>query len=160
MRRARLRRSTKDADRADITRALKDLDIVDLNEHIRLDSATTLLFQEQLRKDSLFLAECGIIDYSLLLGIHNVEGQLPPEPKPVYGRFVPFWQRNWGGLLSEDRTQVYYMGVIDILIQWVRRGALTRSFNARKFGELAFKTVFKDGKGVSVQLPRGEAEGR
>lgn len=30
------------------------------------------------------------------------------------------------------------------------------SFNARKFGELAFKTVFMDGKGVSVQMPRGK----
>ena len=114
---AGVRRSTKDADRGDTARALKDLDIVDLDEHIRLDEKTTALFQSQLEKDSRFLAECGIIDYSLLLGLHNVEGPLPPRAKPVYGRYVPFWQRDWGGLLSDDGTQVYYMGVIDILIQ-------------------------------------------
>ena len=33
------------------------------------------------------------------------------------------------------------------------------SFNARKFGELAFKTVFMDGKGVTVQMPRGKGGG-
>lgn len=33
------------------------------------------------------------------------------------------------------------------------------SFNARKFGELAFKTVFMDGKGVSVQRPGKERRG-
>ena len=114
---AGVRHSTKDADRGDTARALKDLDIVDLDEHIRLDEKTTALFQSQLEKDSRFLAECGIIDYSLLLGLHNVEGALPPRAKPVYGRYVPFWQRDWGGLLSDDGTQVYYMGVIDILIQ-------------------------------------------
>ena len=114
---AGVRRSTKDADRGDTARALKDLDIVDLDEHIRLDEKTTALFQSQLEKDSRFLAECGIIDYSLLLGLHNVEGPLPPRAKTAYGQYVPFWQRDWGGLLSDDGTQVYYMGVIDILIQ-------------------------------------------
>ena len=137
-------RFTPDEKRVDITRALKDLDIVDLNEHIRMTAADTALFNNQLEKDSQFLANCGIIDYSLLLGLHYVEGDLPPEPEPIYGRYVPFWQKNWGGLLSDDKKVIYYMGVIDILIH----------FNSRKFGELAIKTVFMDGKGVSVQYPK------
>lgn len=112
-----MRHSTPDSKRGDTARALKDLDIVDLNEHIRLDSDNTMKFQNQLEKDSSFLSSCKIIDYSLLLGIHDIEGELPPEVKPTYGRYVPFWQKNWGGLLSDDKKQVYYMGVIDILIQ-------------------------------------------
>ena len=109
--------STPDEKRGDITRALKDLDIVDLNQHILLDPEDTQLFNTQLERDSKFLADCGIIDYSLLLGIHTIEGELPPEPAPAYGKTLPFWQKNWGGVYSADRKQIYYMGVIDILIQ-------------------------------------------
>lgn len=136
-------RYTPDEKRSDITRALKDLDIIDLDQHIRLDAQNTLLFNTQLEKDSKFLADCGIIDYSLLLGVHTITGDLPPEPAPVYGRYVPFWQKNWGGVLSDDKTQIYYMGVIDILIH----------FNARKLGELVIKSIYDDRKGVSVQFP-------
>lgn len=109
--------STPDAKRGDITCALKDLDVVDLNQHIRLSAENRRLFDTQLERDSQFLASCGIIDYSLLLGIHTVAGELPPAQPPAYGRYVPFWQRDWGGVLSEDKTQIYFMGVIDILIR-------------------------------------------
>ena len=89
--------------------------MVDLNQHIRLSAENRRLFDTQLERDSQFLASCGIIDYSLLLGIHTVAGELPPAQPPAYGRYVPFWQRDWGGVLSEDKTQIYFMGVIDIL---------------------------------------------
>ena len=39
-------------------------------------------------------------------------------------------------------------------------GEIISSFNSRKFGELAIKTVFMDGKGVSVQYPSESREGR
>ena len=68
-----MRRSTPDAKRANITNALKDLDIVDLDQRIRLDEKNTQLFTTQLEKDSKFLADCGIIDYSLLLGVHHID---------------------------------------------------------------------------------------
>ena len=91
--------------------------MVDLNQHIRLSAENRRLFDTQLERDSQFLASCGIIDSSLLLGIHTVAGELPPAQPPAYGRYVPFWQRDWGGVLSEDKTQIYFMGVIDILIR-------------------------------------------
>ena len=91
--------------------------MVDLNQHIRLSAENRRLFDTQLERDSQFLASCGIIDYSLLLGIHTVAGELPPAQPPAYGRYVPFWPRDWGGVLSEDKTQIYFMGVIDILIR-------------------------------------------
>ena len=59
---------------------MKDLDIIDLNQRISLDAANNQLFRNQLEKDSQFLAENGIIDYSLLLGVHHIDGELPPRP--------------------------------------------------------------------------------
>ena len=48
---------------------LKDLDLGDKKVHIGADSKSRLM--EQLRRDIEFLARCNIMDYSLLLGIHN-----------------------------------------------------------------------------------------
>ena len=48
---------------------LKDLDLGDKKIHIGADSKTRLL--EQLRRDIEFLVRCKIMDYSMLLGIHN-----------------------------------------------------------------------------------------
>lgn len=90
---------------------------MDLKQKIALDSPNTQLFRDQLEKDSKFLADCGIIDYSLLLGVHHIDGELPPRPEVPYGQYVPFWQKDWGGILSEDKKDIYFMGVIDILIQ-------------------------------------------
>ena len=90
---------------------------MDLDQRIQLDEQNTQLFDAQLEKDSKFLADCGIIDYSLLLGVHHIEGPLPPRQPEPCGRYVPFWQKDYGGVLSADKTEIYYMGVIDILIQ-------------------------------------------
>lgn len=56
----------------DASVALKDVDFQQANERVRIggDRRTRLL--QQLELDSLFLAEQHIIDYSLLLGIHEV----------------------------------------------------------------------------------------
>ena len=48
---------------------LKDLDLGDKKIHVGADSKTRLM--EQLRRDIEFLVRCRIMDYSLLLGIHN-----------------------------------------------------------------------------------------
>ena len=48
---------------------LKDLDLGDKKIHVGADSKTRLM--EQLRRDIEFLVRCKIMDYSLLLGIHN-----------------------------------------------------------------------------------------
>jgi 1-phosphatidylinositol-4-phosphate 5-kinase len=48
---------------------LKDLDLGDKKIHVGADSKTRLV--EQLRRDIEFLVRCKIMDYSMLLGIHN-----------------------------------------------------------------------------------------
>ena len=51
---------------------LKDLDLGDKKIHIGADAKAQIL--GQLRRDVDFLVECKIMDYSLLLGIHNHDG--------------------------------------------------------------------------------------
>lgn len=54
--------------RASYHGTLKDLD---LEENIWIGGESKVQLMEQLEQDSRFLARCGIMDYSLLLGIHN-----------------------------------------------------------------------------------------
>ena len=51
---------------------LKDLDLGDKKIHVGADSKAQLL--GQLRRDVEFLIQCKIMDYSMLLGIHNHNG--------------------------------------------------------------------------------------
>ena len=51
---------------------LKDLDLGDKKIHVGADSKAQLM--GQLRRDVEFLVQCKIMDYSLLLGIHNHNG--------------------------------------------------------------------------------------
>ena len=51
---------------------LKDLDLGDKKIHVGADSKAQLM--GQLRRDVEFLIQCKIMDYSLLLGIHNHNG--------------------------------------------------------------------------------------
>ena len=59
------------------TVALKDLDFIDDELHIKLDQRHKLMFIKTLRADIQFLASHRIIDYSLLVGIHYIGGCTP-----------------------------------------------------------------------------------
>ena len=52
--------------------AFKDLDLEENNHHFNIGHKKAILF-EQLKKDSEFLRENNIIDYSLLIGTHIIE---------------------------------------------------------------------------------------
>lgn len=68
--------STKESQRT--ARMLKDLD---LNSPIRLGAERKKILMRQLVKDTDFLKKCMIIDYSLLVGIHEVnEGDYMDDP--------------------------------------------------------------------------------
>ena len=52
----------------------KDLDILEEGRRLRFaEPGARAAFLEQLRRDATFLARMGIMDYSLLLGLHNCE---------------------------------------------------------------------------------------
>lgn len=51
---------------------LKDLNFVGRDRHFALGPEKKALFEEQLRRDTELMQKLGIMDYSLLTGIHNV----------------------------------------------------------------------------------------
>jgi 1-phosphatidylinositol-4-phosphate 5-kinase len=126
---------------------------LDLHHKLMLQSDQVTQLRRLISYDATFLRECGIMDYSLLLGFHFLDkgsSNLDPEaaageaeqvPQPDLKR--PFWQQYDGGLLSATGDGIYFMGIIDIL----------QAYNGSKKRERCCKVYFlrKDPRGVSVQ---------
>lgn len=122
--------------------ALKDVDFQKAEEKIKLGEERRLKMLAQIRRDSEFLSNNNIIDYSLLLGIHEkdpkevvVQG-MDPTLKAGKHEQTP-------GLLSEDRRTIYFMGIIDILTP----------YDEMKKLEHRFKALRHDWRGVSCCPP-------
>jgi len=103
---------------------------------------------EIVRKDAEFFAENNILDYSLLIGIHNkgihsptggsrVNSMESDSKSPHTSRqtvpnmytgaeiqsqnsfsHIPFHEKHQGGILSTDNNQIYFFGIIDILTDY------------------------------------------
>jgi len=121
--------------------ALKDVDYQQANEKIRISQDRREHLLAQIRRDSEFLASNNIIDYSLLLGIHEKENTLQmdtstqqsPETKPEQSP----------GLLADDNKTMYFMGIIDILTP----------YDEMKRLEHRMKALRHDWRGVSCCPP-------
>eukprot|EP00026_Physarum_polycephalum_P015042 Phypoly_transcript_15628.p1 GENE.Phypoly_transcript_15628~~Phypoly_transcript_15628.p1 ORF type:complete len:114 (+),score=13.12 Phypoly_transcript_15628:366-707(+) len=82
------------------------------------------------------------MDYSLILGLHLIR-DYDPSGRIYTGTFA---QNPWtSGLLSDDRSEMYFLGIIDFLQQ----------FNWRKRIEFFAKTKLlrHDSKGLSAVPP-------
>uniref|UniRef100_V9KBD6 Phosphatidylinositol 5-phosphate 4-kinase type-2 alpha n=1 Tax=Callorhinchus milii TaxID=7868 RepID=V9KBD6_CALMI len=66
-------REASDKEKAKELPTLKDNDFINNGQKIYIDENNKKMFQEKLRKDVEFLAQLKIMDYSLLVGIHDVE---------------------------------------------------------------------------------------
>ena len=122
--------------------ALKDLDFEASGLHINFGPKSPII-KSQLVKDAEFLCSIGSIDYSLLLGVHfitNAEGQdkniggqkqLSPQSSLKLSKTSlnssqtstknsrhHFFDFEDGGVLSEDKQSIYFLGVIDILTEF------------------------------------------
>ena len=122
--------------------ALKDNDFT--RKELRINHATRGNLIKQLQADSLFLSKNNLNDYSFLLGIHTSTQVLEPSdpqmsPKPEYSSFQQFY----GGIPNAQGSEVYYMGIIDILTD----------YNFKKAGEHVAKSALYDGKQVSCVPP-------
>ncbi|CAJ1342571.1 unnamed protein product, partial [Effrenium voratum] len=111
--------------------ALKDVDFQQANEKIIVGKERKSLLA-QIRRDSEFLASNNIIDYSLLLGIHDKDSALAVQAK---GEVL--------GFVSEDSRTIYFMGIIDILTP----------FDKMKKLEHTLKALRHDWHGVSCCPP-------
>jgi 1-phosphatidylinositol-4-phosphate 5-kinase len=113
----------------------KDLDI---NRPLFLGPKRRALLVEQLKRDCDFLERSGVMDYSLLVGIHEVgpSGQWPAA-RGTATRTPPqqhllsvgdeddddgqVFTRDQGGMASSEQAQkpeIYYIGIIDILQEY------------------------------------------
>jgi hypothetical protein len=108
----------------------------------------------QLRADVTFLAAHRIMDYSLLLGVHNRQYRVLPSAlttagasaKSAAGRAPPNHRGSQGGMAAVmvEGPAVYFLGVIDIL----------QTFTWRKRLEYWLKRyVLRSGVGISCVPP-------
>jgi len=118
------------------------------------------IFLQQVDKDSSFLESCGIMDYSLLLGIHNVRQPVTHRPSQSAGCFdiaskdaliyvLPF---HYNGVPAEviEGPGRYFFGIIDIL----------QEYNLQKKLERCAKVYMKcsDSRGISSVPPKKYAQ--
>ncbi|EDO06697.1 Phosphatidylinositol-4-phosphate 5-Kinase family protein [Babesia bovis T2Bo] len=106
-------RSVPAQERKDHTVAMKDLDMLDLEEYIELGSERSSAFFDVLQRDVAFLSDSMLMDYSLLLGIHyrsishdEVDWNKDPDHSQV------------SCIMGKRRDKLYFVGIIDVLTKW------------------------------------------
>lgn len=110
---------------------LKDLDIKNDKRKLFLDEELARKFARSLKKDTNFLAEHNVMDYSLLLGIHYETPQNAQKTKDNLERLEQsklilnhrpnIFQLDCNGkkcTKPDGTTETYYVGIIDILVQY------------------------------------------
>jgi Ca2+-binding EF-hand superfamily protein len=144
-------RSTPDEDPSV---AKKDLNIIKTGDKLVLTKPFAEFFLSQITKDCKFFEANNIIDYSLLIGMHNlgsdvVEKTHVPLSIESSGHKKYFEEKfnHREGLMSADGRFIYFIGIIDILTQ----------FNSRKKMEYVVKRVAY-GKGISAVPPKQYSE--
>ncbi|RHY29958.1 hypothetical protein DYB32_004742 [Aphanomyces invadans] len=122
----------------------------DLTQKLKLDTNVAVALYRQLEADSNMLCEFGIMDYSLLMGIHDVEFKVdavdddddettvvrPPRRVPRSGKRVAN---------TVVGPAYYHLGVIDILQTWTLQKRMER------FVKVHLRRV--DGDGLSAIAP-------
>ena len=148
-------------DNYDFDIAMKDLDFSDRKEKIDISIYNRRTISSEIHKDSKFLSDHNINDYSLLIGVHDLKfynkdkfpkgnvmeifGQKPIDQLKttiVNNIRKPFYEQYYGGIQSEDKTKVYFFGIIDIFT----------NYGTSKKVEYIVKTM-SQGKGISCKPP-------
>ncbi|CAK4081343.1 unnamed protein product [Aphanomyces euteiches] len=126
---------------------LKDMD---LTTKVRLSDYQGTLVLEQLKKDSDFLCDQGIMDYSLLLGIVEVRFHVTKTAPDAEESFAkPVAKQSVAAMRAAEVVVgpgYFYIGMIDILQTWTLEKRL----------EGFIKTFFmrKDAAGISAMPPK------
>ena len=117
--------------KAKISDVFKDLDYLKFEEELNLSPKDSNHLSEILEKDTLFLSNNNIINYSFYIGIAKV-----PDSES-FGN-----EENEEGILSLDKNNMYYFGISDIFME----------YNTGKKMEHIFKKITK-GNGISTVPP-------
>uniref|UniRef100_A0A7S4NRJ5 PIPK domain-containing protein n=1 Tax=Paramoeba aestuarina TaxID=180227 RepID=A0A7S4NRJ5_9EUKA len=125
--------------------ARKDLDF---HYKIKLGHKRKAKFLEQVEKDCKWMENHNICDYSLLIGFHFLKKPIPKTEAAGNGNVAEEGERGIfkefeGGMLSEDRDVIYFVGIIDTLTE----------YNLKKAGEHHLKSLFHDSTRISAMPP-------
>ena len=129
----------------DKTIARKDNNFNQDKRKIRIGNQKKGYLMEQITKDCNLMMNSEIIDYSLLLGICSVNRKKIPKNN---SHFTTFAEVDDGGMLNEDHSELYFLGVIDILTH----------YGTRKKLEHFFKTTVNKKEAVSCAPPEFYAQ--
>jgi len=134
--------------------ALKDNDF---RRTLKLGRAKPV-FLEQIERDVRWMESHNICDYSLLVGLHLPEYEEGAPAKfeeeksldELIGDKAPYKQHGTllfkhfkRGILSADKSEVYFIGIIDTLTE----------YNYKKKGELLAKSLIHHPDGISAASP-------
>eukprot|EP01083_Nonionella_stella_P113037 333073_1 len=125
---------------------LKDLNFMkdEVRLHMSKDNKATL-FHEQIKNDCEWFAKHLIMDYSLLVGIANVDvgkamNGSESESKEKGNIFCDYY----GGNLSDDGKEIYLIGIIDILQKYNKKKKVARFVKGIKYEQSTLSTVPPD----------------
>ena len=112
-----------------ITDVYKDLDYIEFEQTLNLSTKISNNLSEILEKDTLFLSENNIINYSFYIGIAKIPENFESD-------------ENEEGILSLDKNNMYYFSISDIFTE----------YSTGKKMEHIFKKITK-GSGISAVPP-------
>ena len=112
-----------------ISDVYKDLDYIEFEQTLSLPTKISNHLSEIIEKDTLFLTENNIINYSFYIGIAEIPENFEND-------------ENEEGILSLDKNNMYYFGISDIFTE----------YGAGKKVEHIFKKITK-GSGISAVPP-------
>ena len=124
-----LKGSSVDRTSKKVSDVYKDLDYLEFEEKLDLSTKNSNYLSEILEKDTLFLSENNIINYSFYIGIAKISESFENEESEE-------------GILSSDKNKMYYFGISDIFTE----------YGAGKKMEYIFKRITK-GNGISSVPP-------
>jgi len=126
--------------------ALKDNDF---NRKIKVGTKLKAMLLEQIESDVKLMEQQSLCDYSLLVGLHFLSPEeqqnlLNPQVQQLYcPTSNSLWTQDFGGVLSEDKAELYFLGIIDNLTNW----------DFRKMSEHFAKSFFQDSTQISAIRP-------
>lgn len=126
----------------------KDMNAIKNNFKVKVTPGKAKILLEQIKNDCKFFENNQIIDYSLLIGVHNKNKKKLYEFKPEISlsmgdiNLTGIKSEEEVGIVSADGNYEYFIGIIDILT----------SFNTKKKCEYLFKTIAIN-KGISAIPP-------
>merc|ERR1719162_537893 len=119
--------------------------VVDISQEDKAALADTIA------ADAAFLSAQGLLDYSLLVGIHRLPRDLSPEQRESHVRDL----RASGGFVSLDRQKIYFFGIIDVLERYSLRWRMQHACLTAGYW-LTLKGVKADG--ISAMPPHEYAD--